>query len=621
MGPSLSEPPAQGIAGAMPPAESPVDGGPPGATGAGAPRRAALAWPLRHLQRSGPRPGWRWAHVVYRVVLAGTGIVGLAVGLRLTLADYYRLIGTYDEGVLLTNAHLLLRGELPYRDFYTNYPPGIFALLAVCFALFGHSVAVERWLGLALHVAVAALAGRVAGRALGERFSFVVCGMVACWLAPLGLPPYAWLAGLSLALLVCELWAWAQERGRSLDHVLVGVSLGLVSWFRHDLFIYFSTVLGGFGAAWVAVRRWRGQRGAFLSRGSPLHGVFHVAGGALVAVLLLWGPVFGVSGISRVAHDIYLDQVHYTMPARVLPLPSLTALGSPKWSPFALPAFVVAPFPAAVLLALVGPVLAGGALLWPRGAGLRSYRSMVGLAALAIAVIPQTLGRTDLWHAVFAVTPALIASAVWLIGGPERRWSAGRAWALLLPGVVALYLPIRDSLAVQKQFKPQAFRAEVSRAGRTPVPPDWRRALAFVSQHTSADEPIYVGLTDHRWTHKNDMALYFLADRVGATRYMQFDPGLNNREDVQRSMIEELEQTRPKVALLAAAKASTEPNKSRNPGSTLLDRYMRTHYEHKGRAGSLRLMLRRPAPGTPAPAAAAPSHDTAPSVSAGAARP
>src|SRR5688572_451659 len=136
MGSSLSEPPAQGIAGAMPPAESPVDGGPPGATGAGAPQRAALAWALRLLQRSGPRPGWRWAHVVYRVVLAGTGILGLAVGLRVTLADYYRLIGTYDEGVLLTNAHLLLRGELPYRDFYTNYPPGIFALLAGWFALF-----------------------------------------------------------------------------------------------------------------------------------------------------------------------------------------------------------------------------------------------------------------------------------------------------------------------------------------------------------------------------------------------------------------------------------------------------------------------------------------------------
>jgi hypothetical protein len=624
MGSSLSEPPAHGIAGAMSPAKSPAGADSTGATAGegGAPRRGALGWLQRLLHRSRPRPGWRWAHALYRVALAGAGLTALAAGVRLPLGDYYRAIGAYDEGVLLTNAHLLLRGELPYRDFYTNYPPGIFALIAGWFAVFGQSVAVERCLGLGLHLAVAALAGRVAGRALGERFSFVVCGMVASWLALLGLPAYAWLAGLSLALLVCELWAWAQERGRPRDHVLVGVSLGLVSWFRHDLFIYFSTVLGGFGAAWIALNWWRGQRAAFFSPRSPLHGVFHVAGGALVVLLLLWGPVFAVAGISRVTHDIYFDQVRYTMPARVLPLPSLTALGRPSWAPFALPAFLFAPFPAAVLLTLVGPVLGVGAMLWPRAAGLRSYRSVVGPTALAIAVIPQTMGRTDIWHSVFAVTPALIASAVWLIGGPERRWNAGRAWALLLPGFVALYMPLRDSFAVQKKEpKPQAFRAELSRAGRTPVSGEWRRALAFVSQHTSKDDPLYVGLADHRWTHKNDMALYFLADRVGASRYMQFDPGLNNREDVQRSMIDELERTQPKVALLAAAKRPTEANLSRNPGSTLLDGYMRTHYEQRGRAGSLRLMLRRPASVALAQAPAAPSPATAPSVSSGGATP
>jgi hypothetical protein len=192
----------------------------------------------------------------------------------------------------------------------------------------------------------------------------------------------------------------------------------------------------------------------------------------------------------------------------------------------------------------------------------------------------------------------------------------------LVPGVVALCLPLRDSFALQKREpRPQAFRAELSRAGRTPVSGDWRRALAFVSQHTGKDDPIYVGLVDHRWTHKNDMALYFLADRVGATRYMQFDPGLNNREDVQRSMIDELERTQPKVALLAAAKRPTEPNRSRDPGSALLDGYLHTHYEQKGRAGSLRLMLRRPVSVPPAHAPAAPSPANAPSLSSGAASP
>ena len=43
-------------------------------------------------------------------------------------------IGAYDEGILLTGADLILRGQLPYRDFYTNYPPGIFLLIAAAAA-------------------------------------------------------------------------------------------------------------------------------------------------------------------------------------------------------------------------------------------------------------------------------------------------------------------------------------------------------------------------------------------------------------------------------------------------------------------------------------------------------
>jgi len=596
MGSSLPEQPAHDIVDVMPPAKAPADGGSANATVAEAATLSSrtLVWARRLWLRFKPRPGWRLGHALYRVALAGAGLAGVVLALRATVPHYYRVISAYDEGVLLTNAHLLLRGELPYRDFYSNYPPGIFALLAGWFAVFGQSVAVERWLGLTLHFTVATLAGRVAGRALGGRFSLVVCGLVACWLVPLRLPPYAWLAALSLALLACELWARAQALGRSLGYVLVGVTLGAISWFRHDLFLYFSAVSAGFGLAWVVIERWRGRRAEFFSRGSPLHGVFHVAGGALAALLLLWVPVFAVAGASRVAHDLYLDQVHYTMPARVLPMPSLTTLSSAPWSPFALPAFLREPFPGSVLLTLVGPVLALGALLWPRGAGLTHYRSMLLPAALTIAVLPQLLGRTDIAHSVFAVTPALIASAVWLIGGPERRWNAGRAWGLLLLGVALLFVPLRETLAATKNLKLQDLRAELSRPSITPMAPDRQRALAFVWRHTGKGDPIYVGLTDHRWTHHNDMALYFLADRIGATRYMQFDPNLTNREDVQRSMIEELERTRPKVALLAPSKRSNEPNESRNAGSSVLDRYMRTHYKEEGRAGALRLLLRRP---------------------------
>jgi hypothetical protein len=79
-------------------AKSPADDN-PAATAAevGAPRRGALAGLRRLLQRSGPRPGWRWAHALYRVALAGAGLTALIAGVRLPLADYYRAIGADPE--------------------------------------------------------------------------------------------------------------------------------------------------------------------------------------------------------------------------------------------------------------------------------------------------------------------------------------------------------------------------------------------------------------------------------------------------------------------------------------------------------------------------------------------
>ena len=70
-------------------------------------------------------------------------------------------------------------------------------------------------------------------------------------------------------------------------------------------------------------------------------------------------------------------------------------------------------------------------------------------------------------------------------------------------------------------------------------------------------------------------------------------------EDIQRLMIADLERTRPKVAILAPSKESSEPNESRNAGSTLLDEYLRAHYRKKSSAGSLQLMLRRKVSSSP----------------------
>jgi hypothetical protein len=49
-----------------------------------------------------------------------------------------------DEGIALQGAERILRGEVPYRDFFSFYTPGSFYLVAFLFRIFGDSLVVAR---------------------------------------------------------------------------------------------------------------------------------------------------------------------------------------------------------------------------------------------------------------------------------------------------------------------------------------------------------------------------------------------------------------------------------------------------------------------------------------------
>lgn len=49
-----------------------------------------------------------------------------------------------DEGIILSDADRILRGQVPYRDFFSLYTPGSYFLLALVFKVFGQSILVAR---------------------------------------------------------------------------------------------------------------------------------------------------------------------------------------------------------------------------------------------------------------------------------------------------------------------------------------------------------------------------------------------------------------------------------------------------------------------------------------------
>ena len=77
-----------------------------------------------------------------------------------------------DEGIVLRGAERILRGEVPYRDFFSFYTPGSFYLVALLFRFLGDSLVVARMslavAGAACSVITYLLARRVCSRGDGR---------------------------------------------------------------------------------------------------------------------------------------------------------------------------------------------------------------------------------------------------------------------------------------------------------------------------------------------------------------------------------------------------------------------------------------------------------------------
>jgi hypothetical protein len=221
----------------------------------------------------------------------------------------------------------------------------------------------------------------------------------------------------------------------------------------------------------------------------------------------------------------------------------------------------------------------------------RTLACAVGV--VACAVVPQMMGRTDTTHAIYGVAPAIIL--IWALGeGAAGRSPRMAAPLLLVVTATALILPVRHVPALRLDTGPTRPTLQNPRGAGT-VGFQNRDELAQAIQSLSAPgERIYVGLTDHRRIFISEMDLYFLADRPGATRYMQFDPNMQNRADVQQEMIRELEQHRTRLAVLSAHFTHhVEPNEVQRMGADQLDQYFRANFERKQQIGEYSLMLRK----------------------------
>jgi hypothetical protein len=504
-------------------------------------------------------------------------------------------LGVYDESIILVGAMEIINRNIPHKDFYFNYGPAQIVLLAGIFSVFGKSLIVARLYDAAVRIGIVIICGYLL-RALRVELRIASIALILQIFLLISAGPYLYVIfpSLLLSLAGTLILSTSASDGRGSEGRLLagGAITGMISLFRYDVG-FFVMVAHALGLALLC-----GEPERLRSTGRVLG--LYVAGISLIFLPFAVAALAAGAGPSFV-HDIIRYPAQYYAAMRGLPFPTPALSGS-----FGLSLAVYAPVPTSMIAAWF--LLDRSRHEGKAAVQSPKMRLLLLLAALTVALFAKGFVRVSLTHMLMAVIAAVPVLAV-LSTRCKPRWAAHGAMILAVmitvSAVAALGLKGREDFNAPENLLPLRLAGTTPFAMQRPcvalgtlglgtLDADSYGAACYLSTQSARGELIFVGAGRHDKLFISNMALYFAADRLPASRWYHFDPGLQTREDVQLSIIAELEKVRVRlVARDAGYDAIEEPNQSSvSSGVHLLDEYLDAKYSPVARFGQITVYRR-----------------------------
>jgi hypothetical protein len=553
-----------------------------------------------------------------RLRLAAQSALVFVAGFIFLFLFMDRLVGIYDEGIILTASMLVGAGQFIHRDFYANYGPGEFYLLAWLFDIFGHKVVVERILDLSVRAGILLLVWRATCHYAWSGVGMLATTMCACWLATVGNAGYPVYPALLLA--IGSTWLVAHAlRGRSSgtgrrEAFVAGILGGTVGLFRYDVG-FFALIAHGATAAVVALACRRHSEHATLKASALTYLLgFGLPTGAVGLFYLAHGALPGL------VHDVIAFPAKYYAATRGLPFPSLRVMPMPEKL-----SLLSIYLPILIFASLLVGGLAGKRQLVARASGEIEYGRertdralfVTAFALLSLMFFLKGVVRVSVEHVQLGLIPAVIAlSASAGFAAHSKLWiKLGVAGLLALVGLSAFdtlllraaegrrvlwdldwvsgYVRGAPGFVIEKTVADRAS-GKISKPLLL-VNEDRAQALDYLIRHTAPQKQIFVGLAHHDRIFANDVSTYFLAQKLPVTKWHHFDPGLQTSQEVQQQIIDDFERVRPDFIWIESTWDDViEPNQSRvSSGVHLLDTYIATHYEVAKAFGKIAILRRK----------------------------
>lgn len=497
------------------------------------------------------------------------------------LALFLLTCTSFAPRIVDLGARRILDGEVPYRDFWTIYAPGSFYTVAGAFAVLGRESLVSNLMGVLTSALAVAAFHRLASRLVDERMALLpAAAFTLCFFAAGYHRGFTSYPPAILLLVLAALSAARFVDGHGRRWLLAsGACLGLAALYKHDLGAY-GCIATGIG---LLVTPLPGGEGRIAS-------VARLGG---VVLLMLVPPVIALASVA--GPEMLRDLVVFPLtdfplarkenfPGIVPSLDGATGLLAVRrilgWSRLWIPAFLA---------------ICAAVALWRRRRDLDpTRRFLIVFGAVSFPIFWNAAHVQINTHQITLVgLAALLAAAAFLGAGASRRRVAIALLILTLwsPAFFAEYargLLHRGRLGTEFVGLPGFTGIRAVRRDA-----NWMRGLSDALRDAAPPEAPLLVLGE-----RNDFLVfaegtpYFLSDRPFATAHHELHPAITDTEPVQRKMIERFS-AGPLPVLVVEHRFPSEAiddalvrfrdGYGLPVGATLLDEWVREHYEPSGK--------------------------------------
>ena len=406
----------------------------------------------------------------------------------------------YDEGYYAHIAERIANGEIPYKDFFVQFSPGYFYLLAIFYKVFGVSVLTGRVLTLILCLGIGMLTLLILDRFKVElKLKLLSLAAVAAFGFPL-INNMALLAWQSVLLMLLAVLFFMDKK-----YIFLGLALSLLLFTKQNLGIYFFVVTNIF---------------LLLNSKDKLKSILYTNGSFLITTLFWFSYFFLVlNGLDRFFELLRFSSRYLS----VYPFsyPPLSMLFQPEGIFKLLPYYFPVIFAFFVIKELFNskkdlPLL---------------YFSSISLVGFFGTVFPTS----DLLH-VYPFLGFILVSSL-LFFRKRRLFPVLRVLVLIIIGL-GLYLTLfKEYYRYQPGYRYQKFKTELPRM-----------------KDIYIDEPLATDLSSINLfflinTKKNDSVLcypfcpmlYFILDKNNPSRFASYYPGYltkSQEEEIIKNLTE-----------------------------------------------------------------------------------